>query len=209
MSAADWDEHYATGHLPWDTGEPDEHLVRLVREGGVSPGRALEVGCGTGTNCVWLAEQGFEVLGLDVAPRAIAAARAKLSQRQLACRFEVHDFLADAPPTGSFDFAFDRGCWHVFDEHETRARFAERVAALLAPGGLWLSLIGSTEGPPRDVGPPRRSARDVVAAIEPALEIVELRSAAFGTTRADAPAAWVCLARRRTVPAQPSWRPEA
>ena len=87
-----------------------------------------------------------------------------------------------------------------------RSRFAERVAAVLAPNGLWLSLIGSTEGPPRDVGPPRRSARDVVAAIEPALELVALREARFDP-KSDTPLhAWVCLSRRRELPAQPSSR---
>jgi SAM-dependent methyltransferase len=66
----DWNDHYASGNMPWDTGEPDEQLVRCVREGGVAAGPALEIGCGTGTNSVWLAEQGFSVLGLDVSPLA-------------------------------------------------------------------------------------------------------------------------------------------
>jgi hypothetical protein len=99
-----------------------------------------------------------------------------------------------SPPEAPFHFVFDRGCFHVFDEEEERARFAARVAAILAPGGLWLSLIGSTEGPPREVGPPRRSVRDVARAIEPALEILELRGAEF---RDHGAMAWFCLARRR------------
>ena len=82
----------------------------------------------------------------------------------------------------------------MFDESEERARFAAQVAAALAPGGLWLSLIGSTEGPPREVGPPRRSAREVALAVEPALEIVELRAAEFHVHGVKA---WFCLARRR------------
>jgi hypothetical protein len=73
----------------------------------------------------------------------------------------------------------------------------------LEPHGVWLSLIGSTEGPPRDVGPPRRSAREVTIAIEPALEIVELRSADF---RDNDVKAWFCLSRQRTIPAQASTR---
>ena len=106
-------------------------------------------------------------------------------------------------PDDPFHFVFDRGCFHVFDEPEERSRFAAHVAATLAPDGLWLSLIGSTEGPPREVGPPRRSAREVVLAIEPVLEIVELRSAAF---RGNDAKAWFCLSRQRTMPAQPSTR---
>ena len=98
---------------------------------------------------------------------------------------------------------FDRGCFHVFDEPDERQRFAAQVAAALASEGLWLSLIGSTEGSPREVGPPRRSAREVTLAIEPALEIVELRSAEFRGSNAKA---WFCLSQQRTMPAQPSTR---
>ncbi|MGC1872871.1 MAG: hypothetical protein WA700_18070, partial [Acidobacteriaceae bacterium] len=68
---------------------------------------------------------------------------------------------------------------------------------------LWLSLIGSTEGPPREVGPPRRSAVEVTLAIEPALEIMELRSAEFHGHGAKA---WLCLSRQRITPAQSSTR---
>ena len=84
---------------------------------------------------------------------------------------------------------------------EERARFAGRVAAALAPGGLWLSLIGSTEDAAREVGPPRRSAREISLAIEPVLEIVELRAAEF---RGHGAQAWFCLSRRRTIPTQSS-----
>jgi hypothetical protein len=88
-------------------------------------------------------------------------------------------FFAASPQEDPFQFVFDRGCFHVFDEPEESARFSAQVAAALAPAGLWLSLIGSTEDPPREVGPPRRSAGEVILAIEPALEIVELRTAEF------------------------------
>jgi SAM-dependent methyltransferase len=200
-----WDESYAAGALPWDTGEPEPLLVEFVAAGRVRPARTLEIGAGTGTNALWLAERGFEVLGIDVASLAVERATAKLNGRALRCRFATQDFLATAPPDGPFQFVFDRGCFHVFDEPEERADFAVRVAAILAPGGLWLSLIGSTEGPPREVGPPRRSAREIALAIEPALEILELRGAEF---RAHETMAWFCLSRRRADPAQPSTRHE-
>jgi SAM-dependent methyltransferase len=203
MAHAPWNERYASGEpLPWDTGTPDPLLVEMVESRAIAPGRTLEVGCGTGTNAIFLAERGFEVLGVDISPLAAEKAREKAQGR---CRFETIDFLATAPPGGPFHFVFDRGCFHVFDGDHERVRFAQRVAAQLVEGGAWLSLIGSTEGPPRDTGPPRRSARDVIDAIEPSLEIMTFRSAEFGV-EGEAFKAWLCFSRKRTIPAQPSTR---
>jgi len=203
MAHRDWNESYAAGELPWDTGEPEPLLVEFVSARRVRSARTLEIGAGTGTNSIWLAERGFDVLGIDFAPRAVERAEKKLNGRALPCRFAALDILSAPPEGGPFEFVFDRGCFHVFDEPEERARFAARVAAMLAPGGLWLSLIGSTEGPPWEVGPPRRSANDVTLAVEPALEILELRAAEF---RGHGAAAWFCLSRHRKVPAQSSTR---
>jgi len=205
--ASQWDERYASGDVPWDVGVPDEHLTGFVESLGPGRRRALEIGCGTGTNALWLAGRGWEVVAVDLSPLAVERARAK-APAGVSCTFQRLDFLEEAAPGGPFDLVFDRGCFHVFDEPGERRRFAERVASLLAPRGLWLSLVGSTEGPARQEGPPRRSARDVMAAIEPALEIVELRRIAFQLARAgpQAPLAWFSLARHRELPAQPGTR---
>jgi len=204
MALPSWNDSYAQGFCPWDTGVPDAMLIEVIESGGLPVGRALDIGCGTGTNSIWLAQQGYGVLGIDIAPLAIEQANRKLPTGT-ACRFATHDFLAVAPEGGPFQLVFDRACFHVFDEAIERDTFARRVAEVLAPDGVWLSLIGSTEGSPRDTGPPRRSAREVITAIEPHLELLWLRSAELR----DGPAPakwWVCLARHRTVPAQPSTR---
>lgn len=204
MPHPDWNERYVAGDTPWDTGDPDNHLVEFVRSGGQTRGAVLEVGCGTGTNALWLAGQGFTVLGTDVSSVAIETAQAKAANMDLHCRFERLDFLSDTVPGGPFDLVFDRGCWHLFDRHEERTQFAARVAALLAPAGRWLSLIGSTEGGERDWGPPRRTARDVVGAIEPTLEILDLRAVEFRARLPAPAAAWLCVSRQRRAPAVPS-----
>ena len=206
MSEPDWNEHYITGELPWDTQEPDPHLVDLVRAGTIQPGRALEIGSGTGTNALWLAAQGFEVTALDVSARAIEMAQAKGAGAPGRFSFLVLDFLKDDPPGAPFDFVFDRGVFHVFDEADDRIRFASRVASMLHPQGSWVSLIGSTEGPERDHGPPRRSARDIANAIEPALHITRLQSTWFDADIPTRARAWLCIAQPRPVPAQPSSR---
>ena len=93
---------------------------------------------------IWMAERGFDVLGVDISPLAVERAHAKMEGRALRCRFAAWDFVAAPPPDGPFQFVFDRDCFHVFDEAGERRRFAAQVAAALARGGLWLSLIGRT-----------------------------------------------------------------
>jgi SAM-dependent methyltransferase len=209
MTQHDWNTHYASNELPWDTGQPEPTLVEWLDQAGLQPGRALEIGCGTGTNALWLAQRGFDVLALDLAPLAIERARAKArAQNATRCELQVRDFMRGEPLPGTFQLVFDRGCFHVFQDPEDQARFAERVAALLAPGGVWLSLIGSTEGAERAEGPPRRNAREIVNALEPSLELVTLRTIEFTPLPGEAtpPRAWFCLSRLRHSPALPSTR---
>ncbi|MBX5481116.1 MAG: methyltransferase domain-containing protein [Myxococcaceae bacterium] len=205
MPHPDWNESYlSAAPPPWDTGSVEPQLLELWNAQRLPRGRALEVGCDTGTNAVWLAQQGYDVVAVDIAPAAIERARRRAAAANVRCRFAALDFLSDRIDERPFDLVFDLGCFHVFDTPQEQRRFAERVAGLLAPKGLWVSLIGSTEGGPREMGPPRRSARDVVNAIEPSLEIRELSATHFELGPLGNPAAWRCISARREVPAQPS-----
>jgi len=195
--SASWDKRYVEGELPWDSGKPDEHLAVVVAAHGIKPGKALEIGCGTGTNSIWLAQQGFKVTGMDISQTAIARAREKAAAAGIDCHFLVGDFMVDQVPGAPFDLVYDRGCLHVFEGHEELSRFASRVRDVLTPEGMWHSLIGSTDGPPRDTGPPRHSATDIVAAVEPHFEILELRSTTFDNEDHKHARAWVLVARRR------------
>ena len=80
MPARDWNEHYEQGAMPWDTETPDQGLVDFVRGRRLVPGRALDIGCGTGTHALWLAGQGWDVLGVDISPRAIERAHTRAAE---------------------------------------------------------------------------------------------------------------------------------
>ena len=60
---AHWEESYRSGNAPWDTGRCSSELIRVVREHKIQPCRTVELGCGTGTNSIWLAQQGWTVTG--------------------------------------------------------------------------------------------------------------------------------------------------
>jgi len=208
MAEIDWNERYVTGDTPWDVSSPDPSLARFVASGRLPPNsRVIEIGCGTGTNARWLAEEGYDVFALDLSPVAIEKANERLSDDlEARCRFAALDFLDEPVPEGPYDLAFDRGVSPLFERDEPRRRFAARVASLLGPGGLWASIVGSTEGPPREHGPPRRSLRDIVDAVEPELEIVQLERMMFTANIPSPAAGWFVVARARNVPAQPSTR---
>ena len=192
-----WEERYRTGNTPWDIGRPDVNLIDMVTKRPIPVCKALEIGCGAGSNAVWLARQNFEVTATDVSKLAIQKAGDRASDAGVDCTFLVADFLNDKVPGAPFGFVFDRGCFHSFDSDEERKQLAEKVDWHLGKDGLWLSLIGSTDGPPREVGPPQRSARDIVIAVEPYFEILSLDSSHFDADSPEPPRNWVCLMRKR------------
>jgi SAM-dependent methyltransferase len=192
---------YRAGVTPWDIGRPDFNLIDTVALRRIGACAALEIGCGSGANSVWLAQQGFAVTGVDVSEIALGNASENAAKAGAACTFLLIDFLQQDVPGAPFGFVFDRGCFHSFDTDEVRGKFAWRVAAHLEAGGLWLSIIGSTDQPPRgpnpQAGPPRRSARDIAAAVEGQFEILTLAASHFESNAPHPPKAWVCLMKKR------------
>jgi SAM-dependent methyltransferase len=188
---------YKEGFAPWDIGKPDFNLVQTVTTLPIAPCRALEVGCGTGDNAIWLAQHGFDVVGVDASDIAIEKAEEKAATAKATCTFAVLDFLRSHVEAAPLGLAFDRGCFHVFDSDEDRTKFAEQVHRHLGDDGLWLSLIGNADEERVGDGPPRRTAREIVNAVEPYFEILSLVSSHFETTLPIPPRAWVCLMRKR------------
>ena len=192
---------YEEGNTPWELNEPDSNLMNVVTDHPVSPGRALEIGCGIGFDCMWLAGQGFEVTGTDISPLAIKQAEQNALQSGLKCSFIKADFVdlkvGQLLPGAPFDFMYDRGCFHVF-EPEERDRFARNAAAHLGRDGLWLSIMGNSNDPPRKHGPPMLSAEDIARAVEPYFEIISIQTGHFSSEGDVPPRAWICLMRNRT-----------
>ncbi len=190
---------YETGVTPWELNRPDNNLKNWVKTYPIKPCRALDLGCGTGSNAIWLTTQGFEVTGADFSPPAIEKAKEKASAAGVEILFTVKDFLSEKIEPNNFSFVFDRGCFHSFDNPKERSLFAQNAHDHMAPNGLWLSFLGSTDAPPREEGPPMRSALDIAQAVEPWFEIRSLTAAYFDSEREKPAPSWHCLMRKRAV----------
>ena len=136
-----WNLIYLFRRTPWDTGITPPELRAVVESGQVQPDRALDIGCGTGTNVIYLARHGFQVFGVDISARAIAQAKLKIKRANAGQG--AHVYAGDVtrldllPIVGPFDLALDIGCLHVLDA-SGRERYAAGLARRMKPGGLYL-----------------------------------------------------------------------
>jgi SAM-dependent methyltransferase len=129
----------------WDKGTGPE-LVELVESGRITseslaPARAIDLGCGTGANVLFLAEQGFQGLGVDFSPVAVTKARQAAEARGLTdrARFVVGDVTASsiAGVNGSFDLVV---VYNTLQDVVGPARLAlaDAVRRLTRPGSVVL-----------------------------------------------------------------------
>jgi SAM-dependent methyltransferase len=194
---SDWNDRYRDGDLPWDTGRPSAELQRALSRNAIQPCRALEIGCGTGTNSVWLAQQGFEVTGIDVAPLAVEQAQRRAGAAGVKAHFTVADVLRLPELNGPFAFFFDRGCYHAV-RREAPKEYAPAVARQLASGGRGLILAGNAREP-HDPGPPVVTEEQIRDELGLAFQILDLHEFRFDEA-AGVPErflGWSCLVEKR------------
>lgn len=126
---------------PWDSGVTPPELFTYIASH--PAGRAIDLGCGTGTNVLTLAQHGWQVTGVDFVPKAIRVAKHKLALSEVEGTKNVKDkvelSVGDVTNLhgieGPFDLALDIGCFHGI---ENKSKYLDELDRLLAPGGHWL-----------------------------------------------------------------------
>lgn len=152
---SDWEAMYQAGDTHWEKGAPCPGLVDFLAENPVR-GRVLVPGCGFGHDVRALAATAGEVVGIDIAPSAIAGARK--FPHVAGEHYELAD-LFDLPASmrGAFDWVWEHTCFCAIDPAR-RADYVEAVAGALRPGGKLLAIFyldpgqqSPEEGPPFEV----------------------------------------------------------
>jgi SAM-dependent methyltransferase len=155
---------YLLGLTVWDRGVPNSELVELVEGPSSSPpGRALDIGCGTGTETIYLAEHGWDVTGVDMVPKALAIARRKAAAAGVSPRFVEGDVtrLRDFGVGDGYALLLDFGCFHTLPP-DRRDAYVESVSEAAAPGSTFL-LFGFARPPklaPMQAGMTREEVRE-------------------------------------------------
>ncbi len=128
---------YQARDLPWDHELPPPEIIAAAER--LSPGRVLDLGCGSARASIYLAARGWQADGVDFVPEAIDLARERVRAAGQEARVRLH--LASVTDLHflqqPYDLAIDVGCMHGLDEAERRA-YAAEVARLVRPGGHYL-----------------------------------------------------------------------
>lgn len=172
-------------HPPWDSGVSPPELLDFIASH--PAGRAIDLGCGSGTNVVTLAQHGWTVTGLDYSPRAIRLARRKIRSAGVAATLAVCDVTRMEGVSGPFDLALDLGCFHGL---ESRDAYLSNLSRILAPKGHWL-MYGFFKERSTEAGP---------GLDEQALRLIQthglrLVSRTDGTDKWERPSAWFLYER--------------
>ncbi|MBI1825940.1 MAG: class I SAM-dependent methyltransferase [Planctomycetes bacterium] len=197
-----WNERYSTKQTPWDSGKHSIELERVLNERLVKPCRMLEIGCGTGTNAIFLAKRGFTVTAVDVSPLAVEQAKTKGKQAGANIDFRVADVMSGTDLGPPFDFVFDRGVYHHVRTFDLWG-FLSALSRLTKSGGQYLTLAGNANDrhTPPEGGPPVVRTVEICSELTSLFDLAQLREFTFDGVVVDGkaitPLGWSALFRRR------------
>jgi SAM-dependent methyltransferase len=166
----DWEQLYQEGDTNWDKGEPSPGLVDWLAEHGAKGSDSVLVpGCGFGHDVRAWAKAGYDAVGYDLAPSAVAGAKERTPKDLGRTTFRLGDFLEDEP-LDTFDFVFEHTCYCAIDPVR-RGDYASAVHQWLKPGGQFLAVHYML--PKDEEGPPFGADREeIMARFSPSLELL-------------------------------------
>ncbi len=187
-----WEKIYEGENTPWNAGVAEPYLVNLVGGGKVKPGKAIDFGCGTGNESIFLATRGFKVTGVDISENAITLARRNAEQINVDCTFIVASVL-EIPINQKYDFVLDRACFHFLDPSE-RQQYIDEVRSLLKPSGMFLLFVSSDQETPKNTY--QFSREEIYSLFSNQFDILNIDLVTLETHK-EKPKPYVCLMKRK------------
>ena len=191
----DWDKvysEYSLTQIPWHSDKPDQEFVKLIESERIRPCCVLDVGCGAGTDAIYLASKGSNVTAIDISCEAIKIAGVRAEKAGVKVNFITGDFLDVEFDSGSFDFVNDRGCFHHINPVR-REDFATKVSKVLKGQGFYYLRCWSDKQESK--GGPYRISRDIIHRIfSQYFDVGEIKDFRFGGKGARG---YVCLMNKR------------
>ena len=183
------------GAPPWEIGRPQDDIVRLHGRGGFK-GDVLDLGCGSGSNALFLASKGLNVLGIDRVPAAIEKAKARAAAEGSKAEFQVADALDLKKLGRKFDTILDCGLFHTFSDAD-RAKYVKSLASAIKARGV-LHILCFSDQEPGTEGPRRIGERELIDLLNMKGWLVEeIAEARFETTiHPEGARAWLATFQR-------------
>jgi SAM-dependent methyltransferase len=189
-----WEDLYAHGGDGWELGAPAPPLVEFFATARLDGARVAVPGCGRGHDARFLAALGYDTVGFDFSPAALAAARGLAAREGSSAAFEARDvFTLGRAFPGAFDGVWEYTCYCAIDPAR-RAEYLASLAGVVRPGGWLLAcffpLRSVSAGPPYPV-----SEAEIRRRLRPAFRI-ERAFPPLRSVRGRQGREWMVLARR-------------
>ena len=206
MDSASWDRRYEGSELVW-TAEPNRFLVAETET--LAPGRAIDLACGEGRNAVWLAERGWQAVGVDFSEVGLRKARELADSRGVNVEWVAADLLDYRPDPHAFDLVL---VFYLQVPAADRRPILHAAVDAVAPGGTFLLVAHDSSNLQHGHGGPQDPARlytahDVVYRHRRA-RAAHRACRACGAPRTNARLASASRSTRSSAPAGPSDRNE-
>jgi len=171
-----WNSLYQRGKIPWRSSGLSQVTRRLLKTYAAGP-KLLEVGCGVGDDAGMIAKAGFDYFGIDISDTAIGDAKDSYSSKSI--HFARVDFFRWSA-IDSFDVVYEKGVFHGLAGVRRRNAFVRRVATLLRPEGIWITVCGSADHRRKDFSHGAIYLRDLIGPAEIYFEVLEVVKAPYG-----------------------------
>lgn len=171
---------------PWDTGISPPELILFIESH--SPGRALDLGCGTGTNSITLAKNGWRVTGVDFVRRALRIARTKAKSAGVQVDFRYADVSRLNGISGPFDLILDIGCFHGLSS-SAKSRYLSNLNYLLSEDGSFMIYAFICSSGQQDIGVTETDLSHLISNFQ----LIDRKD---GMERGQRPSAWFIFNRK-------------